>query len=208
MERIHRLWIERGGRETSKQRLRTQVQNIEKKNLLSDVEIGEIVGASRAEDDADVLNEESDEVDGDLEVAIEEEQNIRIDVAEVCVSVERSVDVCWRGKEIRLLKDEEKKILRRLREVMLISEKTQLPSLRKVNAKELKETVELVNTVIHNVITNSITKMSNLLYAGAYVVGENLGKIKETGPMKSEKNLGGRGEFRQILQSGERMSVD
>ena len=95
MERIHRLWIERGGRETSKQRLRTQVQNIEKKKLLSDVEIGEFVGASRAEDDADVLNEESDEVDGDLEVAIEEEQNIRIYVAEVCVSVERSVDVCW-----------------------------------------------------------------------------------------------------------------
>ena len=135
----------------SKQRLRTQVQNIEKKKLLSDVEIGEIVGAGRAEDDVEALNEEGDEVHGDLEVAIEEEQNIRIDVAEVCVSVERSVDVCWRrGKEIRLLKDEEKKILARLREVMLISEKTQLPSLRKVNAKELKETVELVNTVIHN----------------------------------------------------------
>ena len=45
---------------------------------------------------------------GDLEVAIEEEQNIHIDAAEVCVSVE-SVDVCRRGKEIRLLKDEEKK---------------------------------------------------------------------------------------------------
>ena len=63
---------------------------------------------------------------------------------------------------------------------MLISEKTQLSSLRKVNKKELKETVELVNTVIHNVITNSITKMSNLLYAGAYVIGEKLGKIKKT----------------------------
>ena len=122
MERMYRLWIERGGREMSKQRLRTQVQNIEKKKLLSDVEIAEIVGAGRAEDDVEALNEESEEVDGDLEIAIEEEQNIRIDVAEVCVSVERSVDVCWRGKEIRLLKDEEKKILRRLREVMLISE--------------------------------------------------------------------------------------
>ena len=38
-----------------------------------------------------------------------------------------------------------KKMLRRLREVMLIFEKAQLPSQRKVNAKELKETVELVN---------------------------------------------------------------
>ena len=92
---MHCLWIEKGGREISKQRLRSKVQNIEKKKLLSDVEIGKIVGAGRAEDDVDALNEESDVVDGDLEVATEEEQNIRIDVEEVCVSVERSVDVCW-----------------------------------------------------------------------------------------------------------------
>ena len=82
MVRMHRLWIERTGREMTKQRLRTQVQNIE------------IVGAGRAEDDIEPFNEESYEVDGDLEVANEEELN-RIDVAEVCVSVERSVDVCW-----------------------------------------------------------------------------------------------------------------
>ena len=40
----------------SNQRLRTQVQNIERKNLLSDVEIGEIVGTGRAEDDVEALN--------------------------------------------------------------------------------------------------------------------------------------------------------
>ena len=40
----------------SNQRLRTQVQNIERKNLLSDVEIGEVVGAGRAEDDVEELN--------------------------------------------------------------------------------------------------------------------------------------------------------
>ena len=68
---------------------------------------------------------------------------------EVCVSVERCVDVCWLGEEIRLFKEEDKKILKRLREV--ISEKTPLPLLRKVNVKELKQTVELVNSVIHNV---------------------------------------------------------
>ena len=89
----------------------------------------------------------SDDVDGDLEVATEEEKN-RVDVAEVCVSVERCV-VCWHGEKIRLLKEEDKKILKRLREV--ISEKTQLPLLRKVNVKELKKTIELVNSVIHNV---------------------------------------------------------
>ena len=61
------------------------MQNIKKKKLWSDVEIGEIVGAGRAEDDVEALNEDSDEVDGDPEAASEEEQN-RIDIAEVCVS--------------------------------------------------------------------------------------------------------------------------
>ena len=87
----------------------------------------EIVGTDRAKDDVQALNEESDDVDGDLEVA----------------------DVCWQGEEIRLLKEEDKKILKWLREV--ISEKTQLPLLKKGNVKELKKTVELVNSVIHNV---------------------------------------------------------
>ena len=129
MERMHRLWIERGGRDTTKQRLGTQVENIKKKKLLSDVEI---VVEGRAENDVEALNKERDEVAGDLEIATEEKQN-RVDVAEICVSVERCVDVYWQGKEIRWLKDEEKKILKRLRQVMLIPEKTQLPSLRKVN---------------------------------------------------------------------------
>ena len=70
------------------------MQNTEKKKWLSDFEIGEIVGACRAEDDVEALNEENDEVDGDLEVAIEEEQNA-VDVAEVCVSVESCVNDCW-----------------------------------------------------------------------------------------------------------------
>ena len=56
--------------------------------MLSDVEIGQIAGADRAEDDVEVLNQESDEVDGELEVVIKEEQNC-VDVAEVNVSVER-----------------------------------------------------------------------------------------------------------------------
>ena len=47
---------------------------------------------------------------------------------------------------------------------------------------ELKEAVELVNTVIHNVITNSITEMNNLLYAGAYVAAGKVGKMKKNNP--------------------------
>ena len=46
----------------AKQILRTQVQNMEKKKLLFDVEIGETVGVRRAEDDIEKLNEESYEI--------------------------------------------------------------------------------------------------------------------------------------------------
>ena len=62
--------------------------------------------------------------------------------------------------------------------MMLISEKNQLPLLRKVIAKELKKEAERVNSVIHNVRTNYITEMK-LLYVGAYVVAEKLEKEKE-----------------------------
>ena len=37
---------------------------------------------------------------------------------------------------------------------------------------------------------------------------KSFGKWQRTTPMKSEKNIGGSGEFRKILQSGEKMSVD
>ena len=62
---------------------------------------------------------------------------------------------------------------------MLISKKTSLPSLRKVNAKKLKQIVEFVNSVIDNFMYNSITEVNNFLYAGALVIPEKLGKMKE-----------------------------
>ena len=46
----------------TKQILRTQVQNMEKKKLLSDVEMRETVGVGRAEDDIEKFNEESYEI--------------------------------------------------------------------------------------------------------------------------------------------------
>ena len=48
------------------------MQNTEKIKLLSDVEIGGIMRVGTEDDDVEALNVESDEVDGDLEVAIEE----------------------------------------------------------------------------------------------------------------------------------------
>ena len=59
---MHQLWIERGGKDMTKQRLKTQLQSTENWKLLSGVEIGEIVGADRTEDDVEALNEKSDKL--------------------------------------------------------------------------------------------------------------------------------------------------
>ena len=62
----------------------TQLNN-ERKKLLSEVKIREIVGEGGAENCMKSLNEDSDEVDVELKVAIEGEKS-RIDLAEICVS--------------------------------------------------------------------------------------------------------------------------
>ena len=72
MDGMHRLWIERRRWGMTKQILRTQLRNIEKKRFLSNVEKGQILGTGRAENNVETFNEEGDEVDGNLEVEIEE----------------------------------------------------------------------------------------------------------------------------------------
>ena len=49
--------------------------------------------------------------------------------------------------------------------------------------------MELVNSVIHNVTTNSIAEINNLLYARAYVVAEKLGKTKKNKTNEKRKQL-------------------
>ena len=59
--------------------------------------------------------------------------------------------------------------------------------LRKANSKELNETVEHVNSVIHNVITNYITEMNNLLYIRPYVDAEKLGEMRKNRSNEMQK---------------------
>ena len=49
--------------------------------------------------------------------------------------------------------------------------------------------MELVNSVIHNVTTNSIAEINNLLYARAYVVAEKIGKTKKNKTNEKRKQL-------------------
>lgn len=96
------------------------------------------------------------------------------------VEVERCIDVYCRGKEVRLLTEEEKATLARIKVVMGLNERSELPSLKKVNQKVLKQEVETINAIIHNIKTETVTDINNLLFAGAYVVSEKLGKLRSS----------------------------
>ena len=183
MKRMRQIWDNKGGRSISMQKLRTQVQNIERLNLLSEVERGEIESIARVREvgahhgmalRSRRIRETEIGADSPTQMGAAVCGNVR-------VAVDRSVDVSCRDNDVRLLTEEEKQTVQRLRELMTVSEKTQLTSLKKVKAKELKDVVEHVNGVIHNVKTNSITEMNNLIYAGAFVVTEKLGKTKKSG---------------------------
>ena len=89
------------------------------------------------------------------------------------------IDVSKRGSQIKVVDNEEKMIVKRLKEIMLSDKKESIPSLKKVNFKKLKEEIDLVNGVIENITTENITEVNHLMYAGANVVAERLGKMRK-----------------------------
>ena len=58
MERMRKLWLQKTGKDEKAQRLRTQVRNIQKKNLLTDVERGEIEQRAKLRRQVSMENEE------------------------------------------------------------------------------------------------------------------------------------------------------
>ena len=80
------------------------------------------------------------------------------------------------------MKDEEKKILKNLRSDV----DTCKDSIAIAEKGKRKRTARNSRT-LHNVLTNSITVMNNLLYAGAHVVAEKLGKMEKNKRNKKRK---------------------
>ena len=81
------------------------------------------------------------------------------------------------------LTDDENKGISRLNEI-LNEERRKLPSMRSVDKKKLNIEVERVNKLLGNIIIEDITKLNELIYAGAVLVAEKLhmfkGKTKQS----------------------------
>ena len=97
--------------------------------------------------------------------------------------------MCNEGQEVRLLSDDEKVVLSRLREVFCDDEQVEIPSLKSRDKWEVMKEVSFVNSLLSNILPscNDVTIFNKLLYAGSYVVCERLGLIKKAPNLKSKK---------------------
>ena len=104
-------------------------------------------------------------------------------VTEVIVNVE-GIDVATTKEGGRQANAEERLVLKRLREIFGTKVHDDIPSVKSVDWKKTKREVELVNSVIPNVKTNSESEGNKLLASAAFLVAEILGvKARQ----KSEK---------------------
>ena len=178
MERMENLWIEKDGRRIGRKSLRAKVQHIEKRNILTKTERDEIerrLNGQESENDEGGENlpeSEEGEENGNENVRSVEKEN---DHDNVRVVLDR-IDVAVVGGEPRLLNEEDKKIMQRIREIFNSNADIVIPSLKTVPKVKVNEETKKVNSLIGNFSTKNITETNKLMCAAAFVVAERLGK--------------------------------
>jgi len=95
------------------------------------------------------------------------------------VPADRVCDTWKEGGEVKPVSEEHKAVLKRMREVFAGTEVKHLPSLKSKDRKVVNLEVTLLKGLMHNVVTKDITEANRLLYAGAFVICERLGMIKD-----------------------------
>ena len=94
------------------------------------------------------------------------------------VPVERVCDTWKKGNVVQPVTENQRSVLKRMREVFVGTEVKHIPSLKNKDRRLVNDEVELINGLIHNVLTKDITEVNRLIYSGAFVIAERLGMIK------------------------------
>ena len=117
---------------------------------------------------------------------LDDEQAIGIEVSKG--NCER-VEDCWKSDGVvKVLDDDMKMVLNRLREVFVSKQNKVVPSLKAADRKRVIKEVNLVDGLIHNIKVKCISEVNKLLYAGAIVVTERLG-YESSKPGKKGKGV-------------------
>ena len=127
------------------------------------------------------------EMVNDVEDRIEDDERVWLN----SVHVNRVCDTWKQGDVVKPVNEEQRVVLKRLREVYAGSEIKHIPSLKNKERKLVNAELSLVNGLMHNVVTkDDITEIQRLLYAGVYVTVERLGMMKDRkgGKRKADKD--------------------
>ena len=175
-KRMHNIWTEKNMFPVTEQRLQDQKSNIIKKGWFSKLELEEIKNHIVREDGAHEMSQDDisgtsmyeDEQDHNFPEA---EESLIFDHQEHQMSQDRLINVV----EGVQLTDDENRLLDLL-EVKLISDRIRLPPLRGVDKRKLENAVGKINEVLAKVVTFNITMTNDLIYAGAAVVTDMVGR--------------------------------
>lgn len=150
---------------------------VEKEQLTGAYEVLEDV-CGRVEIEVDV-EEVTRELVNDVVDRIEDDERVFSEWL-TNVPVDRVCDTWKRGDVIKPVNEEQRAVLKRLREVYAGSEIKHIPSLKNKERKLVNAELSLVDGLMHNVVTkDDITEIQRLLYAGVYVTVERLGMMKD-----------------------------
>ena len=84
------------------------------------------------------------------------------------------------------LTENEKAIVERLKIIMNEKQRKPLPSLKKINKKQILKEVKELNEVLKKMSTDTITTTNDLMYAAAVIGSENLGVTREPTKVRKE----------------------
>ena len=170
-------------------RQRIRNERIEEKVLagvgLKQDEIEDVFGESDDEYEWDGFSDESERMNGEVDLR----QRLEfVDEGDPMVNLEveptSEVDT-WRDSDgnVRPLTDVENEVLGLLRMVRDDGEWKEVPNLRATDRRKVMKEVELVDGLMHNLISDEmdVTDVNRLLYAGGAVVAMRLGLKVGTG---------------------------
>ena len=85
----------------------------------------------------------------------------RVDIA--------GVDTVKEDGKVKILDENEKRLLGKVREVYLNEQDESIPTLKAVDKRKVRAKLEILNRILHNCLEDKIdvTKVKRLLYAGA-----------------------------------------
>ena len=182
-QRMFREWRNRGGFESTEQRVCDQARAIRKNCWLSELEL-EMIKRS-------VIEEEEREANNDVEDGREQVDNdnfVNVDVNsenvvnDVNVEENDQQNGCFVVEDNvleNILSESQREIVENLRKVCVEKKTAEGISFKKVDKNKLKKEMNRVNQVIRHIETKNITETNELVRAATVWVAEQLG-LKKT----------------------------